>query len=140
MILLKLIDELKRDEVFVPYGYNDDRGNLTIGYGRLIDKRLGGGLTEPEANQLLLNDISNVIEDLDRNVPWWHEMSDNAQRGLANMCFNLGWPRLSKFVKMLAAMKEGNMQTAADEALDSLWAGQVGENRAGRIANLIRGV
>ncbi len=138
MILLKLVDELKRDERFVSHGYMDDRGNLTIGYGRLIDRKRGGGLTEPEARQLLLNDIAGAIKDLDRNVPWWRAMSGNAQRALTNMCFNLGWPRLSGFKKMLAAMKAGDMTTAADEALDSRWAGQVGD-RAIRIAALIRG-
>ena len=137
MIILKLIDELIRDERFVSHGYTDNQGYLTIGYGRLIDRKRGGGLTEPEARQLLLNDIANAIEDLDRNIPWWYEMSDNAQRGLVNMCFNLGWPRLSGFKKMLAAMEEGDMQTAGDEALDSLWARQV-KGRATRIANLIR--
>lgn len=137
MIILKLIDELIRDERFVSHGYTDNQGYLTIGYGRLIDRKRGGGLTEPEARQLLLNDITNAIKDLNRNVPWWHKMSDNAQRGLVNMCFNLGWPRLSGFKKMLAAMEEGDMQTAGDEALDSLWARQV-KGRATRIANLIR--
>ncbi|KKM23512.1 hypothetical protein LCGC14_1614470 [marine sediment metagenome] len=138
MTLLKLVDELKRDERFVRHGYMDDRGNLTIGYGRLIDKKLGGGLTEPEAHQLLLNDIASAIKDLDRNFPWWRGMPDDAQRALSNMCFNLGLPHLSLFVKMLAAMKAGDMPTAADEALDSRWAGQVGD-RAIRIAELIRG-
>ena len=138
MTPLKLVDDLKRDERFVRHGYMDDRGNLTIGYGRLIDKKLGGGLTEPEAHQLLLNDIASAIKDLNRNFPWWRGMPNDAQRALSNMCFNLGLPHLLLFVKMLAAMKAGDMQTAADEALDSRWAGQVGD-RAIRIAALIRG-
>jgi len=54
------------------------------------------------------------------------------------MCFNLGWPRLSRFEKMLEALKAKDFDTAATEALDSKWADQVGD-RAKRIAEVFRG-
>jgi lysozyme len=53
------------------------------------------------------------------------------------MCFNLGMPRLRQFRNMLAALEAGDFETAAREALDSRWAGQVGA-RAERIAAQIR--
>ena len=53
------------------------------------------------------------------------------------MCFNLGLPRLLKFKKMIIALEQGYYDQAADEALDSQWARQVGD-RAQRIATAFR--
>ena len=53
------------------------------------------------------------------------------------MAFNLGWPRLSRFKNMIEALKAGDYGRAADEALDSKWADQVG-TRAERIATVYR--
>ena len=130
--------DLQYDEAFVSHVYPDDRGYQTIGFGRLVDRRLNGGITEHEAVYLLSHDISTAMADLDRNVPWWRSLTPGAQRALVNMAFNLGWPRLSGFKKMLAALKAGKYDLAAVEALDSKWAGQVGD-RAKRIAERYRG-
>ena len=53
------------------------------------------------------------------------------------MAFNMGQPRLSSFVKMIAAVKARDWTTAAIEALDSRWASQTG-TRATKIAALLR--
>jgi lysozyme len=58
------------------------------------------------------------------------------QEALVNMCFNLGFTRLMKFSKMMAAMAEGKYSLAASEALDSRWAKQVG-NRSKDIAHML---
>jgi lysozyme len=60
-------------------------------------------------------------------MQWWRGLNDTRQRVLANMCFNLGYPRLSKFKKFLAAAKDQDWETAADEMMDSKWATQVGD-------------
>jgi lysozyme len=49
------------------------------------------------------------------------------------MTFNMGFSKLLGFRNMLDALKTGNWQRAHDEALNSEWAGQVGD-RAQRIA------
>jgi lysozyme len=126
--------DLVRDEGLRLKPYKDSVGKLTIGVGRNLDDN---GITEAEAMILLDNDIERARLDLDRNAPWWAEMPEPAMRGLLNMCFNLGWPRLSRFRKMLAALERGDWASAADQALDSRWALQVGP-RATRIADLDR--
>jgi len=45
---------------------------------------------------------------------------------LVDMGFNMGVPRLMKFVNMWAAVDEGNFEWASEEMLDSRWAKQVG--------------
>jgi lysozyme len=130
--MLQLERDLDRDEGRRRKPYRDSVGKLTIGVGRNLDDR---GLTEPEIDYLLHNDITLACAELDRNASWWRDMPEPWQRGLANMSFNLGWPRLSAFKKMLAALEAGDGVTAAAEALDSKWSAQVGD-KASRIALL----
>lgn len=133
-MLDQLLQDLIRDEDLREKPYRDSVGKLTIGIGRNLDDR---GISRDEAVYLCRNDIAIATGDLDRAVPWWRDLPEPAQRGLANMCFNLGWPRLSAFKKMLAALEAHDFDRAADEALDSKWARQVGE-RADRIETLFR--
>ncbi len=122
--------DLIRDEGLRLKPYTDTVGKLTIGVGRNLDDV---GISDAEARHLLRNDIMAAVRDLDRNIPWWRDLSEGRQRALLNMCFNMGWPTLSAFRKMLAALRTGDYDTAAAEALDSRWARQVGQ-RADRIA------
>lgn len=124
--------DLERDEGLRLKPYRDSIGKLTIGVGRNLDDK---GISKEEAREMLETDIWDAVKDLDRNIPWWKDTPEPQQRGLINMCFNLGWPRLSKFTKMLDALKAGDGEKAAVEALDSNWAKQVGA-RAERIAKL----
>ena len=133
-IRAELTRNLVRDEGLRLEPYRCTAGALTIGVGRNLD---GNGISKDEAMYLLDNDIESVFDCLDRNVPWWVGLPEGAKLALANMCFNLGWPRLARFQKMLAAMKSKDFETAADEALDSRWARQVGD-RSQRISKLIR--
>jgi lysozyme len=114
--------------------YLDTVGKISIGIGRNLDDR---GISEREALMLLEGDITIAMADLDRNVPWWRDLPEPAARALTNMCFNLGWPRLSEFAVMLIALEAGECRQAAAAALDSRWARQVG-HRAERIAELYR--
>jgi lysozyme len=130
--ITKLRDDLARDELLRLKPYKCTAGYLTIGYGRNLE---GNGITREEADAMLDHDIRSVSKDLDKNIPWWRQMPEPAQRGLINMAFNLGWPRLKLFANMLAALKSGNYFEAAQHALDSKWSFQVGD-RATRIAEL----
>lgn len=130
----RLLAEITTDEGLRLKPYKCTAGKLTIGIGRNLDDR---GITEAEAAILADNDIDLCMAELDRNAPWWREMTDARQRALTNMCFNLGWPRLSKFKNMLSALRSGDYDKAAIEALDSRWAQQVGV-RSERIADMFR--
>ena len=130
-----LRNDLIRDEGLKLKPYKDGVGKLTIGVGRNLDDR---GITEVEAYAMCDHDIEIVATELDRNASWWRDLPEPAQRGLMNMCFNMGWPRLSRFQRMLSALKLQSFKIAATEALDSTWAKQVGA-RAERIAGDFRG-
>lgn len=131
----RLRAELVRDEGLRLRPYRCTAGALTIGVGRNLDDR---GISRAEALAMLDADLEAVEGELDRRAPWWRGLPAPARRGLANMAFNLGWPRLAGFRRMLAALEAGEWDRAADEALDSRWAAQVGD-RARRVAKLFSG-
>ena len=114
--------------------YKDTVGKLTIGVGRNLDDV---GISEAEAMILLDSDIATVVADLDNRFPWWRSMSEARQRTLADMCFNLGITRLSRFEGALKAMEFGDYETAAQEMLNSRWSVQVGK-RAQTLAEMMK--
>jgi lysozyme len=131
-----LITQLRIDEGEVLSAYQDSEGYWTIGIGRLIDKKKGGGISKEEAAYLLNNDIIKVEADLDVFLPWWRNMDENRQLVIANMCFNMGIKNLLGFTNTLKAMSEGRYQDAAKGMKDSLWAKQVGP-RAERLITIM---
>ena len=127
---------LEQHEAFVPHAYQDSEGYWTIGIGRLIDQRKGGGITYEEAKYLLRNDIARKETELDAKIPWWRHESTVRQWAMLSLAFNLGVRGLLAFKKMLAAWEAKDYAEAAREALDSVWATQV-KSRANYIAHMI---
>ncbi len=62
---------------------------------------------------------------------------EEVQHIVANMMFNMGYPRLSKFKGMKAGVDARDWQQAADEMVDSAWYRQV-TNRADRLVERMR--
>ena len=130
----RLLEELMLDEGVIHEIYNDHLGSPTFGVGHLITEKdeehgkpLGTPVSEERVTECLNADVDIVCAELDKNMEWWRGLNDTRQRVMANMCFNLGYPRLSKFKKFLAAVQEEDWETAAVEMMDSKWATQVGD-------------
>lgn len=133
----KLTKQLRADEGEVLHAYQDTLGFWTIGVGRLIDKRKGGGITAEEAAYLLANDIDKRLKELERRLPWISRL-DEARRGvLLNMSFQLGVDGLLGFTNTLAMVERGDYQGAAAGMLNSLWARQT-PARAKRLSEQMR--
>lgn len=132
----QLTKELRRDEGVVPFAYQDHLGYWTIGVGRLIDKRKGGGLSDEEIDFLLSNDIDRFEKQVIDALPWYSRLDDVRQRVLVNMAFNLGIAGLLGFKNTLAMIERGDYAGAAKGMLNSKWATQVGE-RAKRLATMM---
>ena len=128
---------LLEDEGCVLHAYEDSRGFMTIGVGRCVDKRVGGGITHAEAMFLLDNDIDRAMTDIEKRYPWAEDLSDARQLVLLSMRFNLGAAGLSKFTRMLEAVIKHDYDEAADQMLASDWAKQV-KGRARRLAEMMR--
>ncbi|MBF8177649.1 glycoside hydrolase family protein [Herminiimonas contaminans] len=128
---------LRGDEGEVLYAYNDHLGFATIGIGRLIDKRKGGGITPEESAYLLANDIMRKSMDLDARLPWWKTLSDARRGVLLAMAFQMGIDGLLGFKNTLEAVRTGQYDRAADGMLQSMWAKQTPE-RAKRMSEQMR--
>lgn len=133
-----LISQLREDEGLVKHAYQDSKGYWTIGVGRLIDKRLGGGLSESECVYLLQNDISRVFKEIERLFPWVEQMAPARRVAFANLLFNLGSAKLSKFHSTLPALAAGRYQRAHDHLAATKWATDVQPSRRDRILKAIR--
>jgi len=134
--MLKL-DLLKRDEGFRAYAYQDHLGYWTIGYGRMIDKAKGGGISREEAEHLLWNDVRQREDVLMELFPWYLGLSEVRQAVLLSMAFQLGISGLLAFKNTLRAVQEGRFDDAADGMMRSKWATQT-PGRAFRLSEAMR--
>ena len=137
----RMVKQLKRHEGAVINGdkheaYQDHLGYLTIGYGRLIDPEIGGGITDAEAEYLLMNDLSNFIRSA-KGYSWFDGLNNARKAVVINMLFNLGQPRFDMFVAMHDALERGDFLSASIEMLDSRWARQV-QGRSTELAEQMR--
>ena len=118
-----LIAQLKRHEGLELMPYKCTSGKTTIGVGRNLEDI---GITEQEAELLLLNDIGRVKQEL-VNDQWYMDLDPVRKAVIENMSFNLGYPTLKKFQNMIASISEGDYETASKEMLNSRWSKQVGQ-------------
>ena len=142
----KLREQLKIDEGCIYEIYNDHLGYPTFGIGHLVTesdpengKTLGTAVSEDRVTEAFESDVQGVLSDCDILYPDFSSLPEEAQQIIANMMFNLGRPRLSKFAGMKLGVDERNWDRAADEMVDSRWYAQVGP-RAERLVDRMRNV
>jgi len=114
--------------------YTDTVGKITIGVGRNLTDV---GISRRESRELLRRDLDHAEADVDRTWSWAADLDSVRRAVLVDMMFNLGAPRLRRFVKTMRALAVGDYADAAVQMLDSRWAEQVGD-RALRLAEMMR--
>jgi lysozyme len=124
---------LVRDEGVVLHCYEDHLGFKTIGVGRLLDKRKGGGITLDEAIYLLQNDIRKVTAEVLEALPWVNTMNEARQAVVYAMAFQMGLKGLLGFRSTLSDMRDERYANAAEGMRRSKWATQT-PARAKRMA------
>jgi len=144
MNLDKLREELAEDEGCKYEIYLDHLGLPTFGIGHLITKNdpeygkdVGTVIEQSRVQSAFNLDIAVTIEDCHRLYKDFDDLPEEAQLIIANMMFNLGYPRLSKFKGMKAGVDARSWSSAADEMVDSRWYTQV-PNRARRLVDRMR--
>ena len=138
--------ELTQDEGCEYEIYLDHLGYKTFGIGHLCkatdpenDLNVGDSVSKDRVHECFVDDIEEVIEDCTILYDDFYILPEEAQLIIANMMFNLGRPRLSKFSKMHAAVMDANWIEAGIQMEDSKWARQV-PNRAERLCERMRNV
>jgi len=125
--------QLIREEGRKNSAYQDTLGFWTIGVGRLIDGRKGGGLSDAEVDYLLDNDIAKVKAQIAQKLPWFTALDEPRQAVLIQMAFQMGIDGLMGFTNTLGAVRDQRYPQAAENMRQSLWAKQT-PKRAVRLA------
>lgn len=147
-----LFAQLARHEGIMRKPYVDTKGNLTVGIGfnlndltnRKILAKLGikqgdlnKGLSDQQIKSLFDESLRIAKSDALKFLPNLNSHPVPVQNAIIDMAFNLGLPKLNKFVEFKKSLHKRDYKNAANHMLDSLWAKQVG-NRATYLASLVR--
>lgn len=135
-----LFEQLKIDEGVVYEVYEDHLGYPTFGVGHLIletdpehGQPVGTPVSEERVKEAFEADLNTCIaECVVLYGDAWEGFPGEVQEILANMMFNLGRPRLSKFNNFNKCILDHDWAGAAPNGRDSVWYRQVG-NRAERL-------
>ena len=145
MNLVKLQDEIANDEGVVYELYRCSLGHLTGGIGHLITEwdeeyygmPIGTKVSHEQVDAWFAVDINRTLQDCEQIFPDFNALPEEAQLVIANMCFQLGRPRLSNFKKFIAAVNDRDWVKAADEMEDSRWYKQTTARADRLIARII---
>jgi len=141
-----LREQLEFDEGCKYEIYNDHLGLATFGIGHLVreddpehGKPLGTPISEERVIEAFESDIKETIKGCVDTFDDFYLLPEEVQLIIANMMFNLGYPRFNKFVKMIKAIDARDWDEAANQMVDSKWYRQV-PNRAKRLEHRMREV
>lgn len=142
----KLREQLEIDEGVVYEVYLDHLGYPTFGIGHLVIEsdpehgcEVGTSVSVDRVAEAFEQDVKTVLSDCAKLYSDFDDLPEEAQQIIANMMFNLGYPRLSKFAGMKAGVDSRDWNKAADEMVDSQWYRQVGK-RAERLVQRMRNI
>ena len=146
MDLDKLKEEIKTDEGVIYEVYLDHLGYKTCGVGHLCRAtdpenklEVGDPVSVERVDILFAEDLETTIDECKLLYNNFDDLPEEVQRIIANMLFNMGRPRLSRFHKMKKAIDNGDWIEASVQMKDSLWARQV-PNRADRLVKRMEAV
>ena len=144
MNIEKLKEELTIDEGCKYEIYKDHLGYPTFGIGHLVlntdpeyGLEIGAQVIDERVHEVFEKDIAVVIADCKIEYVFFNDLPEEVQHIVANMMFNMGRPRLSKFKGMKAGVDARDWNRAADEMVESRWHDQV-PNRAKRLVKRMR--
>ena len=146
MNIERLRKQLEIDEGVKYEIYKDHLGYPTFGIGHLIldsdaehGQDTGTAVSEERVAEAFEADLVSVLSDCESLYGDFGDLPEDAQEIIANMIFNMGRPRLSKFKGMKRGVDARDWNAAADEMVDSSWYRQV-PNRAKRLVERMRNV
>lgn len=139
MNLLQLVKDVKASESCRLVAYQDTLGFWTVGWGH----RVPGPCTwsQEQADKQLLLDLSTA-EGQAAVLPEWQYLDTDARQNAAiELVFNMGCSHWRMFAKARHSICIKDWQGAHDGLLNSVWADEVHETRANRLAGcLLSGV
>ena len=115
-------DIMREEGNLVLEPYQDHLGYWTIGCGHLIrddeKEELMKPITEERAKELFIFDLDVAIEDAEKFCEGM-DIDDNVRECVIHMSFQLGLPKLNKFVKFKKALQDNDIAEAIEQMKDS---------------------
>jgi len=144
MNLKALQEQLEIDEGVKYEIYLDHLGYPTFGIGHLVldtdpehGLPVGTAVSKQRVDEAFEHDVDVVLKECYVLYEDFDDLPGEVQEIIANMMFNMGRPRLSKFKGMKRGVDARDWNAAADEMVDSAWYRQV-TNRADRLVQRMR--
>ena len=144
MNIEQLREQLEIDEGVKYEVYLDHLGYATFGVGHLVIESdpeygmdIGTPISESRVIEAFEQDVQIVLGDCEKLYNDFDQLPEEAQLIIANMMFNMGLTRLSKFRGMKNGVDARDWERAADEMVDSRWYNQV-TRRADRLVVRMR--
>jgi len=149
-----IFDLIKDHEGYRPKVYKDSLGIPTIGIGfnlmrpdaRNICNRVGVDydnilsgnqiLTDNQIKEIFKITLKIAYDDAKKWLPNFDGLPKNIKLAVIDLSFNMGYNRLSKFIKTKNFLVNGEYKLAASELKNSKWATQVGR-RVNSVVNLL---
>ena len=123
----QLKETLKVDEGVVYKIYKDHLGYPTFGIGHLVIKEdkefgqdVGTEVSEDRVNECFEKDVQSVIDDCKKLHDGWDGYPQEVKQIVANMMFNMGLTRLSKFKNHNAALQSGDWRLCLQPVMGNL--------------------
>ena len=118
----------------------------TCGIGHMITEDdpehglpIGTQIGEERVNELFDQDVQVTLDECRLLYNDFDDLPEEAQQIIANMMFNMGRPRLSRFHKMKQAVDGRDWIEAGNQMMDSRWYKQV-TTRADRLVRRMQAI
>ena len=139
----QLRETLKVDEGVKYEIYLDHLGLPTCGIGHLITEddpehglEVGTHIDEERVNELFDQDVEVTLDECRLLFQNFDDLPEEVKQVCANLMFNMGRPRLSRFHKFRKALENNNWIEAGKELKDSRYYRQVTARAERLIARL----
>lgn len=146
---------IKEHEGYRPQVYIDTVGKPTVGIGLNLKREdapalvtsaganynavLSGQqkLTDEQIKAIFKSTLAIAYADAKKFMPNFDYLPKNLKLVILDLSFNMGYTRLSKFIKFKEALLVKDYNAAARELMNSKWATQVG-NRVNSVVSLLK--
>ena len=146
MNIEQLRKELELDEGCKHETYLCSQNVVTGGIGHMITEwddekylEVGVEIPDEQVKAWFNKDIETVLSDCELLYDDFDYLPEEAKLIISNMMFNIGFPKMKKFVGMKAGVDARDWDLAAAEMVDSRWYRQV-TNRADRLVTRMRNI
>ena len=140
--------QLKIHEGVKYVSYLDSVGLPTGGIGHLLRQNevsqypVPTAIVESQVTSWFNQDAPTSIKGAQTliGIDVWGDLSDIRKRACADLCYNLGQSRLSKFTKFISSMKANDFNAAGDSLRNSKWFTQVGRRGPNIITMIVNNI